>query len=252
MRSVGSLSLVYLLVGGANVYSSELFFGAISENVIKNEYCSLHVTEPQLLAKEPANPELRQFVTTSNARWQRHLKEVKDEFLTIISRRGACLAYEDSYNRIISFEIQTELNSPIVSLLYSDYQYTGGAHGGTKLAAQTFNAETGKRYRSLADFFSEDKLQVIKHKILTSLQSEHDSFDPSFGWERWDRETEQLSKIQNFHLTKTGISIFFQEYEVGSYAEGPMTANLSWDEIKEIGVHDDDLSRLIDSRYSGY
>lgn len=229
-----SLSILVFAGFHAMAATSGLFYGTKSEEIVKNEFCSLRVTVPQFMSPAHASAELQKFVTSENASWDKEMAALKADYKKNISDNGACKDYSMAYQIDFSFEIKTPLNWKLTSLYYSDYRFTGGAHGGTAVGSETFDNTTGQRYRDLSAFFEESKLPTIKAKILEKLKID-EGFEQTFGWNQWNQKTTGLKEIDNFYLSQEGLVIFYQQYQVGPYAAGIITATLDWGDLQTIG-----------------
>lgn len=113
----------------------------------------------------------------------------------------------------------------LMSVVFSDYQYGGGAHGLTIQSALTFNLETGAIYR-LSDLFREnaDYVELISRKVREQMR---------------DRDLEPLipftsiDPLEDFYLSSSNaLVVYFQQYEYFPYALG----------IQEFAIPFSDLS----------
>ncbi|HBV95651.1 MAG TPA: hypothetical protein DEF36_01175 [Desulfotomaculum sp.] len=101
----------------------------------------------------------------------------------------------------------------ILSVVFQNYQYTGGAHGLTVQSSYTFNLKTGRQY-GLNDLFGDDAgyVSLISREIKSQLA------------ERGIMETlnpfEAIKADQDFYVNDKGIVIYFQQYEIMPYAYG--------------------------------
>ncbi|HHX94676.1 MAG TPA: DUF4163 domain-containing protein [Clostridia bacterium] len=102
----------------------------------------------------------------------------------------------------------------LLSILFSDYQYAGGAHGITVQSSATFDLATGKEYK-LQDLFSEgsDHVSLISDEVKKLMQKQGitESLLNPFNAIRPD---------QDFYLTNGALVVYFQAYEYLPYAAG--------------------------------
>ncbi|HVI41691.1 MAG TPA: DUF3298 domain-containing protein, partial [Anaerovoracaceae bacterium] len=109
-----------------------------------------------------------------------------------------------------------------LSLVLYDYQYYGGAHGGTRQISHTFDLKTGAEY-TLADLMNGESgyVEYINNFIKADIVKE-------------GLEDAQLTKFvsiadnQNYYLSNKGLVIYFQQYEYFPYAFGIMEYNLPY------------------------
>lgn len=96
-----------------------------------------------------------------------------------------------------------------LSFYCTDYSYTGGAHGSTKVTVGTIDRKTGKVLTlSQVPAFADEK--ALKQKL-------HDAVVAKIGKESLLGE---VKVHNNFYLAKDGWHFVFNEYEVACYALG--------------------------------
>lgn len=113
------------------------------------------------------------------------------------------------------FNYQVKYNqNNVLSLIFLDYQYAGGAHGSTVESSYTINLKTGKMY-SLKDLFKEktDYSSVISGSVKRQLNERGLT-------EGLLEPFNKISDNQGFYLSNNGIMIYFQQYEILPYAAG--------------------------------
>lgn len=113
------------------------------------------------------------------------------------------------------FNYQIKFNQKnILSLVFQNYQYAGGAHGSTVQTSYTINLETGQQY-ALKDLFREDAdyVSLISNEVKQQLE-ERDLTEALF--EPFD----QIAADQPYYLSNNGIVVYFQQYEILPYAAG--------------------------------
>jgi hypothetical protein len=121
-------------------------------------------------------------------------------------------ADHSKYQYDVSYKVKY-VTSKQLSLLFYDYEYTGGAHGITAVTSYNFNANTGKQY-SLTDILN-TKSKVLKVQKY-AYQALHKLY-PEFVQKVSDVP---VNKNTSFYFTKGGIYLLFQEYDVAPYAAG--------------------------------
>lgn len=102
----------------------------------------------------------------------------------------------------------------LLSIVFFDYQYTGGAHGLTVQSSKTFDLATGQEYL-LKDFFPEemDYVGLISGEVKKSMEKQgivDDLLNPF----------EAISPNQSFYLNNDALVVYFQSYEYLPYAAG--------------------------------
>jgi hypothetical protein len=128
----------------------------------------------------------------------------------------------------VSYEI-TAASRDFISVLFSFYEYTGGAHPNT--TTESFNYDLNRNAPvSLADLFTPNSnfLKVISdYSIMELKKLETVSY----------AEEGAGPKIENFHswnITPLGLKITFDRYQVGSYAVGEHEVVVPYSVLKPI------------------
>lgn len=100
----------------------------------------------------------------------------------------------------------------ILSVVFTDYQYSGGAHGYTIMTSKNIKLSNGKSI-ALRSMFTNKKAAVkkINSKIKSKIKSR--KLTQLFKFR-------SIAKKQSYYITKKGITVFFQEYEYFPYADG--------------------------------
>jgi hypothetical protein len=107
-------------------------------------------------------------------------------------------------------------DSQYISIVFTDYEYSGGAHGLYHNTAYTFDATTGELLDLPTVAQNSNYVSIINDEITAQsyekmARDEYYSFD---GFESIDPWT------SNFYLTDKGIVIYFDLYEYTSFADG--------------------------------
>ena len=114
---------------------------------------------------------------------------------------------------VFGFEVKREC-SGIMSILFTDYLYSGGAHGRTIKTGRTFNSISGKEY-SLKSLFrtNTDYVTTISNEIKRQIKERKIADQQLVKFEK-------ISKNEDFYLTGDSLVIFFSEYEYFPYYFG--------------------------------
>ena len=121
-----------------------------------------------------------------------------------------------------------ELSRPsedVVSVTFSVYSYTGGAHGNLEITCLNYDLRTGRRL-DLADLFKdpEKALQLMsawsQKELARSLGEDTDEDMIRDG------VAPDLRNFANLTLTPQGLRIEFQPYQVAPWAAGPQRVDL--------------------------
>ncbi len=130
-------------------------------------------------------------------------------------------------------------DSRILSLVYETQVYTGGAHGTYHDRAYVFNTQTGERLTFSALCDSPEKLDKLKAYVLEKMFNqaieENSGVDLSLFQEEgslWVK-LNALIREGSWTLDESGLVVFSDVYELGSYAAGIIRFRFSYDELSE-------------------
>ena len=104
--------------------------------------------------------------------------------------------------------------SGIMSILFTDYLFSGGAHGRTIKTGRTFNLISGKEYSLKSLFKPEtDYVTTISNEIKKQIK-ERKMTDQQLV------KFDKIAKNEDYYLTNDSLVIYFSEYEYFPYALG--------------------------------
>ncbi len=120
-------------------------------------------------------------------------------------------------------------DSVVLSLLEDTADYMGGVHGMYGYFGVNFDTETGKRLK-ISDVCTD--AETLLKAIMTRLHEDA----PRSPFENAEEHImESIVKDElNFTIDPAGISVYFNPYEIGSYAEGLFTATLLFSEYPNL------------------
>lgn len=107
-----------------------------------------------------------------------------------------------------------------LSLYFDQYEFAGGAHGLTIRYSDSWNLPKSKRIE-LADLFPHKGhyrdylLQTIDKQIGQKQETESSMF-----FENYVQLVNENLRLNNFYLTKEGVVIYFQQYDIAPYSSG--------------------------------
>jgi hypothetical protein len=156
--------------------------------------------------------------------------------------------YPGAFGNAWSFErkymTRSMLGDRYVSIVRSDYEYTGGAHPNSSSDTVLWDKSTGKRI-SIRPFFTETAdngptLKAMRQGVIASLEAEK----KKRGAEGTDGSAieaiePKLLKIGPISLApsteegkSSGLTFHYAPYAVGSYGEGEYIAFVPWEALK--------------------
>lgn len=126
--------------------------------------------------------------------------------------------YSGSPNKCESyFDYRLKYNqNGLLSLVFMDYQYTGGAHGMTVQSSYTIDLETGKVY-NLKDLFNSDADYVL---YISNIVGNKITEGVKEGRLYEITPFKTIKADQDFYLSDNAVVVYFQQYEYFPYAAG--------------------------------
>jgi hypothetical protein len=123
-------------------------------------------------------------------------------------------------------------DTKVISIVYSDDFYLGGAHGGTTIFAANYDAETGKTL-TLADL-AEDKQALIDYIVPYLLWlTQKPGFADGLSWA--DEDTfKSIVQDGNWYLSENGLVIICNEYTIGPYVIGSFNLEIPYADLSGI------------------
>lgn len=172
-----------------------------------NSYTEINIKYPVISgldnseAEVAINKAFKAHAQTYLEQTQKQAKELgappKDSAMTYEIDSG----YKVTYNR-----------NGVLSVLVNDYEFLGGAHGGATLTGMTFSLKDGKQIQ-LSDLLKSNSnyRKDIDKVINAEIKKEDLYFADSF---------KGIAANQGYYLTDSGLTIYFQQYEIAPYAAG--------------------------------
>ncbi len=120
-------------------------------------------------------------------------------------------------------------NENLLTLEKRGYLFTGGAHGYGSVFFSHFDLKTGEELKT-SDLFDDLKgFTATAEKVFRKVQglSEEGSINANGFWFEDDR----FYLPDSIGLTEEGIVLIYNQYDIASYADGPIEVTLTWDEV---------------------
>lgn len=117
----------------------------------------------------------------------------------------------------------------LVSYIIEYYNFRGGAHGVNTLTALVFDKKSGEIVQEKDIFVNNysDSLSALLRKHLPE----------AFDGDKEEYESLFITEIVsngNFEPGKTGITWYYQPYEIGPYSLGVIPVSVPWSELKPL------------------
>ncbi|MGG3571621.1 DUF3298 and DUF4163 domain-containing protein [Bacillus gobiensis] len=120
--------------------------------------------------------------------------------------------YEPQYQS--DFDVKYNKNNKL-SILTSDYIFTGGAHGNT--VVQSFNYDLLKKNRVKLDDILTNQQKFAK---VTDYVYQYAKARPNIFYPDLKKEDVKINKNTAFFFTDDGIALVFQQYDIAPYVSG--------------------------------
>ncbi|ENH95910.1 hypothetical protein J416_13539 [Gracilibacillus halophilus YIM-C55.5] len=124
----------------------------------------------------------------------------------------------DEYDFVPDYQTDYEVKYnqfPYLSILTSNYIFSGGAHGNTTVRSFNFDASNGT-WLSLTDILQdEEQLKAVRDYVWEYAIERPDIFYPDLK-----KEDVKLNANTAFYFTGEGITLVFQRYEIAPYVSG--------------------------------
>lgn len=181
---------------------------------------------PALAAIEQANIAcffgLEDFLDSAREAAEASLREIIDEYRSDSME----MTYE------ISAEAEGAVVDTLVTYVITRSSYLGGAHGMYGTECRNYTLSDGYQL-TLADLFSEEQRQRIDARIRAQLYGEYGVQNDEQLAER-GFFPEYIAATDNFLITEQGLTFYYNPYDIGCYAQGPVEVTLPADEVHRI------------------
>jgi hypothetical protein len=128
-----------------------------------------------------------------------------------------------------------EISPSVISLYYNESSYTGGAHDNYYTSYYNFDATTGKLLELkeiVKDTLSLNKLAEVKFKAEETKVAKENGME--FKMEDYFFPENKFILPQNIGITKEGLRLLYNPYEVAAYVRGAIVLDIPWRELKGI------------------
>lgn len=183
---------------------------------------------PALEAIEAANIgyffQLEEFAGTTEEAMLTSLRETSATVLADMPEAG--VDYE------ITAESTGEVFDTLLLFTITRSSYTGGAHGMYGIECHTYALKEGYEITT-ADLFGTERLPALTEAIRQKIQANYDADNDQQLIER-GFFPEYIAPTENFRISEEGITFYYNPYEIGCYALGPVEVSLSREEMDSL------------------
>ena len=187
----------------------------IEEQIINysNEYIAVNIYKPIIKMKDKVvEKKINKKIEDTINQYEKRILDLSEKDNEFNKVNGLDIKqYILNINNTIHYN-----DDDILSMTLEVYTYMGGAHGSTMDIPFNFDVKTGNR-GVLEDFLgnNENYNKIIIDNIRRAVDK-----NPDLYFKDILNKYEVLPYNQKFYLTKDGVVIFFDEYEVAPYAAG--------------------------------
>lgn len=198
---------------------------------IQNKYTTVNVVYPVVsgLDNEAAQTAINKALKDHFDKYLAGMKKQVEEAGTPYSKD---LSYEIDGGYKVSYN-----QNGVISFLLTDYQFLGGAHGDNILTGMTFSLKDGKALK-LDDLLKSNASyrQDIKKMLQADIKKQSDEM--GYSLEQFnDLSKNSSSYLNNYYLTDSGFTVFFQKYDIAPGAAGNPEFNFTFSQLLKSGVN---------------
>jgi hypothetical protein len=137
-----------------------------------------------------------------------------------------------SYSKNMKGSLQYENTHYLVYRVYYD-EYTGGAHGIYMTTFLNMDLQTLRPIR-LDDLFMDDYKEPLTNMLWAQLLTKNGIKSRQEAEELGYTTTGTLEPTENFYLDETGITFYYNVYEITPYSMGPVSITLPYKEMSPL------------------
>ncbi|MDT5121793.1 MAG: hypothetical protein QOC96_1275 [Acidobacteriota bacterium] len=145
------------------------------------------------------------------------------------------------------YNVEYAANGLVSIAFLIEAYYEGAVHGSYNTIVFNYDLTSGKMLR-LSDLFKPNSnyLKPISDYAIASLKKELTP-DPDFDWIKSGAGPEEKN-YQSWNITRGGLQVHFDPYQVASYAEGPHEAVIPYSVLKNVINPDGPLAKVAGGR----
>ncbi|MBM1104917.1 DUF3298 and DUF4163 domain-containing protein [Aurantibacter crassamenti] len=118
-----------------------------------------------------------------------------------------------------------------LTIVLNSYLFSGGAHGYTSIQYLNFNKKTGKELKTWQIFKNKDAFKTYAESAFR--KAEGIPLDAPINSTGFMFEQDSFNLPENIGFTNEGIRLQYNQYEVASYADGPIEITLPYNEAQK-------------------
>jgi len=223
----------------------------IKESNKKLKY-DVDVQYPQLTGS--TDPNFEKFNQAARALVTRKVAEFKKDMMPAAGEgepADEAPEPDETSNSDINVTYTVELaKDDLIAIEFAVSMYSAGAaHPNSHTEVLNFDLKNGRPLK-LADLFRPGAkyVQALSSYCIQELQKKtKEQGDYSMSDDDWIKKgaAPELANYENWTITRKGIGITFDPYQVGPYAEGPQHVNVPYANLKDIVKSDSPITQFI-------
>ncbi|GAA4279320.1 hypothetical protein GCM10022259_40450 [Aquimarina mytili] len=164
---------------------------------------------------------MKQAMQEFNSSYQKISTEFPDEIVP----------YEANIDCTLGFQCKD-----LISVVMDSYVFTGGAHGYGGVSYINFDPKTGKRISNKALFKSYTEFKKYAEKV---FRSKHEILESeSINSTGFFFENDAYALPENIGFTDKEVILFYNPYEISSYADGAIEIKLNKEDVASFFAFD--------------
>ncbi|MBQ9535365.1 MAG: DUF3298 domain-containing protein [Clostridia bacterium] len=221
----------------------ELSVGAVYDYEWDDELGMLaSCTYPVVLLGESSVEKYPQLAAAVETRGREKRDAILDTFSELCTMAESDLRDAEEYGGgefFASYEVSQEAyirraDKKVLSMLYLWNYYGGGVHGSYSYWGESYDAATGREL-ALEDVIKDwDALAEAAKEQLAKYWQDLEPYD-EYAIDNYFAEAKEY---QSWVLDYSGVTLFFNPYDIAPYAYGAQTVTISFDEYPDLFVQD--------------
>lgn len=205
---------------GASINNIEIDDKTVEENTEKYE---VKVKYPSIKGENEVYKNINKIIEDFTLRWISDIKLLGDEYSKKYEEAGREMPKMEAYSLYEVFDTEE-----LISIPMTYYQYTGGAHGLTTKISYNYDLKTGEEIK-LNNLFKDG----FNYKdIIDKIIKDDIAKEPSIYFDN-GAMFKGVNGEQAYYLSRDGIIIYFQQYEIAPYASGIREFKIPYSVLKE-------------------
>ena len=177
------------------------------------------------------NDEIQKMLAEKNAYYDGDFKTICED----------SIQYMPTDDIVFEAELKSELkynSNGVVSIVFNNYQYAGGAHGSTTY--YTLNVDTNlQKVLTFDDVFVKGCEPELKKLIIKGLEKLNKEYGGNLSYfDDYEDYLKEAFDSQYIYFTENGVTFIYNESLIAPYAAGPMFVEIPFKDLEEYMIYD--------------